>query len=421
MNIQELMNRLQEQMTRLGELRDLETRTDAQNEEFRTLLIDARSTQDEIRQLSSADSLIGAFQELRNTSAGRASENDSVAAGREAQVEEARSLGQSITESDEYRSWAASRSGTALEVHLSEDEHRTLVRTPILPTDYLQPQRLGMLPRESDLYGTLRDVLLVGTTSAESFLYFQEDTFTNNAAFVSEATATTGSSGLKPESGITFKQDTATLGTIAHWIPITNQFEWVAPELRSYIDGRLLDGLQLVEDTQLLSGDGIAPNPTGLLETTGIQVLDDTYFGTNPTLNAGTPAEPFDRLARAKRLIVDVARSRPNFIVMNPEDDEYFQTVTDSNGHYYGSGPFTNGQPTTFWGLRRIINENMPQGQALVGDGRQAQIWDRMSARIVVGLINDQFVRNMKTVLAEKRVGIAVYRPAAFAQVDLFA
>jgi HK97 family phage major capsid protein len=93
----------------------------------------------------------------------------------------------------------------------------------------------------------------------------------------------------------------------------------------------------------------------------------------------------------------------------------------DANGHYYGGGPYVSGVATQFWGLRRIVNEHMPQGQALVGDGRQAQIWDRMSARVEVGLVNDQFIRNMRTVRAEKSVGLAVYRPAAFALVDLFA
>jgi HK97 family phage major capsid protein len=295
------------------------------------------------------------------------------------------------------------------------------MNTAVLPTGYVTEQVIPGITRLADPFGTLRDVLLVGTTGAESLRYFRENVFTNAAAFVAESTDFTGASGTKPQSNISFTSATADVGTLAHFIPITNQLEWVAPELRSYIDGRLFDGLQLKEDQMLLTGDGIGENPLGIMVTPGIQVLDAAHFSTTPTQNAGTDAAPFDRIARARRKIIDVGRARPNFIVLNPADDEVFQTLADANGHYYGGGPFTGGQPTSFWGLTRIVNENITAGTALVGDGRQAQIWDRMTARITVGLVNDQFIRNQKTLLAEKRVGLAVYRPAAFATVALYA
>lgn len=420
MNLQQLRTRLDEVVARLRALRDAETRSAEEMTEIRTLADEARSIQDQITALTAADGAITSFDEARTQSAGRASAGDAVASERQ---EETRSLsaGEQVVGTDEYRSWAEAQSGQPISFTIDLEEQRAIANTALLPAAYLQAVRLPGIRRPADVYGSLRDVLTVGTLSAESLVYFEEASFTNGAAFVGEATATTGSTGLKPESALTFTQKTGTIGTIAHWIPITEQLEWVAPELRSYIDGRLLDGLQLVEDELLLLGDGTGNDPTGILETNGIQELDNTYFGTNPTNNAGTDAEPFDRLARARRLIMDVGRARPNFIVLNPADDEFFQTIADANGHYYGGGPFTAGQPSGFWGLPRVLNENMPEGQALVGDGRQAQIWDRMSARITVGLVNDQFIRNMKTVLAEKRVGITVYRPSAFALVDLYA
>ena len=414
---------MEQRIERLREIRAMETLTDELRAEARTLTTEAQELRVQITEAQSAESVISDFEDARRTSRGRVSENDSVAGRRE--ETRAQTPGQVLTLSEEYRTWVQNGHRGAFEFRFEADadETRALANTALFPSEYLQAQRLPGIQRDSDLQGSLRDVLLTGTLSAESLVFFREDVFTNNAAFVGEATATGGTSGTKPESGITFAQETATVGTIAHWIPITEQFEWAAPELRSYIDGRLLDGLQLEEDGQLLLGDGVAPNPEGLLNVTGIQVLDGAYFATigNATQNAGTDAEPFDRIARARRLIATVGRARASFIVLNPEDDERFQTVADANGHYYGGGPFTTGQPSTFWGLPRIVNENMPAGQALVGDGRAAQVWDRMSARIVVGYVNDQLIRNMKTVLAEKRVGLAVYRPAAFAHVYLYA
>lgn len=421
MNLQQLIAAMEQRIERLREIRAMDTLTDEVRAEAVRLTGEAQELRTQITEAQNAESVISDFEDARRISRGRVSENDSVAGRRE--ETRAQTPGQVLTLSEEYRTWVQNGHRGAFEFRFEagEDETRALASTALYPSEYLQAQRLPGIQRDSDLQGSLRDVLLTGTLSAESLVFFREDVYTNNAAFVAEATATTGTSGTKPESGITFAQETATVGTIAHWIPITEQFEWAAPELRSYIDGRLLDGLQLEEDGQLLLGDGVAPNPEGLLNHDDIQVLDGAYFTGAPTQNVGTDAEPFDRIARARRLISTVGRARASFIVLNPEDDERFQTVADANGHYYGGGPFTTGQPSSFWGLPRIVNENMPAGEALVGDGRAAQVWDRMSARIVVGYVNDQLIRNMKTVLAEKRVGLAVYRPAAFAHVYLYA
>jgi hypothetical protein len=48
-----------------------------------------------------------------------------------------------------------------------------------------------------------------------------------------------------------------------------------------------------------------------------------------------------------------------------------------------------------------------------------AAIWDREDANILVDTINDQFVRNMLTILAELRAALTVFRPSAFVDVTL--
>lgn len=423
MTLKQLRDALATKVDELRALRDMETRSAEDSAKIAPLAEEIRGLQGQIKALEDADAALSAFDAARGESRGHLGGNEGALAGSEqgenrSEQNETRSAGELLTSSEDYTRWAERRSEVPFEFTL---ETRALMNTAKLPSHYLVEQRLPGFRRDSDLYGSLRDVLPVGTTNAETIRFFREDTFTNNAAYVTEATATTGSSGLKPESDITFEEDTANVGTVAHWMALTSFLEWNAPELRSYIDARLLDGLQLKEDASLLTGNGSGANPTGLLNVTGILELDNTYFAANPTQNAGTSAETFDRIARAKRVIQDESRSRPSFVVMNPEDEEYFQTWLDADGRYIAGGPFAPGLAPNFWGLRKVINEHMPAGQVLIGDGREAQIWDRMSARIVVGLVNDQFIRNMKTVLAEKRVGLAVYKPSAFAVVDLYA
>ena len=305
---------------------------------------------------------------------------------------------------------------------MGPDEVRALVQTGGLPADYIQPTQVPGFFRGEDLQGTIRDALINGQTNSDAIVFFRELAFTNAAAAVAQATATTGTTGLKPESTITFEQATANVVTIAHWIPITRQTLEDAAQIRTYVEQRLVDGLRLEESDQLLNGDGTGANMTGLLNTTGIQSLTTAgEFTTNPVNDAGTDNENFNRILRGRALVRSTGRARANFVVLNPTDLEEMLTFTDANRQYFGGGPFSGGGIPGLWGLRVYEDENIAANTALVGDGRMAAVWDRMQAQVLADTIDDQFVRNMLTLLAEERLALTVFRPAAFAEVELVA
>jgi HK97 family phage major capsid protein len=189
--------------------------------------------------------------------------------------------------------------------------------------------------------------------------------------------------------------------------------------MRTYVEQRLLDGLRLVESDQLLNGDGTGANILGLTNQTGVQVLDAAAFTADPVADTGSANENFNRILRARVNIRSTGRARANFVVVNPADSETFLTATNTSGDYYGAGPFSGNGTANLWGMRVVEDENQDAGVALVGDGRMAAVWDRMQAQILIDTINDQFVRNMLTILAEERLALTVFRPQAFALVTL--
>ena len=243
---------------------------------------------------------------------------------------------------------------------------------------------------------TIRDLLAQGRTSSNAIEYVRENVFTNSAAPVAEG-------ALKPESQLTFTKETANVKTIAHWIQASRQIMDDAPMLESYVNGRLLFGLDLVEEGQLLNGDGTGDNLVGLNKVasaydTGLDATGDTKA---------------DRIAHA---IFQVTESEfeASGIILNPRDWHAISLLKDEQGQYIFGGPAAFAA-RVMWGLPVVATKAQAQGTFTVGGFDLAsQVWDRMDATIEVSNQDrDNFVKNMLTILCEERLTVTHYRPTA--------
>lgn len=258
------------------------------------------------------------------------------------------------------------------------------------------------------------DIIPRTPTDSDTIEYVQESTFTNSAAFVAEATGFTatslGGTGVKPESALAYSTQTATVRTMAHYIPVTNRMLADAPAIRGIIDGRLLFGLQQKLQSQIVSGGGTGEDLTGLLNTNGIGVVGK---GTDSTIDA---------LYKGRTNVVWTGYGRPSAYLLNPTDWQTIRLARESAatatpGTYLFGPPNGTGFPT-LWGIPVIEDPNITQGTGLVGDFNQGlTLFDREQGAVRVGTVNDQFIRNMQTILAELRVAFVVWRPAVFAKV----
>jgi HK97 family phage major capsid protein len=272
-----------------------------------------------------------------------------------------------------------------------------------------RPGFLEILQAELNLI----DLIPRSGTSSDTIEYVREDTFTNAAAFVAEASgftaSTLGGTGLKPESALAYSTQTSTVRTMAHWIPVTNRMLADAPAIRGIIDSRLLFGLAQKLTSQVISGDGAGENLTGILNGNINVVSKGADLG-------------IDALFKGRTLIRTTGHGRPGAYVINPAD---WQTIrlsrenvaTGTLGGYQFGPPSTAGA-TTLWGLPVVEDEAMPAGTALVADWVQGgTLFDREQGAVRVGTVNDQFIRNMQTILAELRVAWVIWRPTVFTKI----
>jgi HK97 family phage major capsid protein len=268
------------------------------------------------------------------------------------------------------------------------------------------------LPGVMELYQrerTLLDIVPRAQTDSDMIEYVKIASFTNNAAVVAEASATTGTSGLKPESALATSVVTVAVPTIAHWVPVTNKMLADAPAIRSIIDQHLLVGLELAMEDEVLAGDGTGERMTGILSS-GIQ-----------TQGKGSDSA-LDAVFKAMQLVRINGLVRPTAVVMHPTDFGNIRLARENSasatyGGYLMGPPSVAGE-VTLWGLPVIQSLALTAGTALVGAfNLGGMLFEREGAQIRVGLINDQFVRNMQTILAEARATWATFRPTAFARV----
>lgn len=251
---------------------------------------------------------------------------------------------------------------------------------------------------------TIRSLVAPGTTESNNVEYVKETGFTNSAAPVSEG-------GAKPYSDIAFTLANAPVRTIAHLFKASRQILDDASGLASYIDARATYGLDLVEETQLLYGNGTGANLHGI-----IPQAEAFVAAFNPA-----KAQSIDRI-RLAILQSFLAEYPASGIVLHPTDWAQIELTKDENGNYIIARP-QDGTPGRLWNLPVVETQAITQDQFLVGAFSLAsQIFDRMTTEILVSTENDKdFENNMVTIRAERRLAFAVYRPEAFVEGSLTA
>jgi HK97 family phage major capsid protein len=313
----------------------------------------------------------------------------------------AKTVGEQFVEAEHVKTWLSSgvssgRTDLRIKATLTTDTADAAGAVG----DAIRPTRLpGILPLPQRRM-TVRDLISPGRMDGGSLEYVKETGFTNAAGMVAEAAA-------KPQSDIKLDLFTTAAKVVAHWMKASRQALDDVAQLRSIIDQRLLYGLAYKEEQQLLAGDGQGQNLLGILPQA-------TAFAAPIALAAETS---IDRM-RLAQLQAALAEYPATGHVMNPIDWAWIETLKDSTGRYIIGNP-QGSIVKTLWGLPVVESPAMEQDKFLTGAFRLgAQVFDRWDARVEVGYVNDDFTRNLVTVLAEERLALAVYRPEAFVYGD---
>lgn len=304
------------------------------------------------------------------------------------------SLGQRFVNSKQWKQSKESQSDIPLHLQM---ELKTLFQT----TAGFAPEsiRSGLLVEAATRPIQVMDLIPSFPINQASFVYMEETTRTHAADETAEGAAYN-------ESTFQWTQRTSTVRKITDSIPITDEQLEDEAQVASLLDQRLMFGLRQRLDGQILVGDGVGNNLTGINTTPGIQTQAK---GTDDRITA---------FAKALTLVRFTGRAIPSAAVFHPNDWLAILLIKDANGQFLFGNPFMGAGPTSLLGIPVAQSDAQTQNTGLVGDFQNfCRLDDRRGVVIQTGFVGTQFTEGKVTLRGDLRTAFTVTRPAAFCQI----
>ena len=212
---------------------------------------------------------------------------------------------------------------------------------------------------------------------------------------VEGGSAMTAEGALKSQTDFDLVVASANVKKVTAYIKVTKEMLDDVELMRSEIDQELTELINLKIDEQLLNGSGTTVNLTGI-------VTNATAYSAGAFALAIPTPTNYDVLATAINQ-VRVNLFEPTYIVLHPTDVTRMKLSKGNDGHYI-LPPFTSVDGTTVEGIRVVANVGVAIDKFLVGDFTKSGVRFKEGLTINVGYENDDFTKNLVTILAEARL-----------------
>lgn len=200
----------------------------------------------------------------------------------------------------------------------------------------------------------------------------------------------------KPQTDFDIVETSKEVKKIAAWIKVSKEMLADVPFMEGEINGELIELIELKLDEQILSGDGAGDNLEGIAQNAVV-------FAPGATFAAAVPSANQADVLRVAIAQIAKANFNANYILLNPCDAAAMDLTKDANGQY------TYGMTITIDGVTRvksipvIENPGITEGEFFVGDFTKSNLRIRENVNVQVGYVNDDFTKNLVTILAEMR------------------
>ena len=238
-------------------------------------------------------------------------------------------------------------------------------------------------PRQESI---LRRFANVAPANGRAVLYAEVQYGTEQAEWVEEG-------ALKPLMGGGVVQKSALAGKVALAAKLTEETLVDFPQLVAEVKAEIINRIGLAEEKAILFGD-----EEGTIEGVTINVPGFSLT----SLDVEKP-NIYDAIVAGYTQIVSTSGMsyRPNLVMVNPLDYAAMQLTKDVNGQYLR--PFKSGDEL-IQGLEVVATTSIEQGNLVMGDFNYLNIRDIVELTVEFGWENDDFRKNLVTMIGEKRL-----------------
>lgn len=254
---------------------------------------------------------------------------------------------------------------------------------------------------------TLEAFLPSVPTTSNAIEFTKEASFTNSAAEAAEAAE-------KAESAITFSLVNMPISTVAHWLKISRQLASDNAALAAYVEQRLRYGVNRRVETQLVAGNGTAPNISG--------ILDSGNYTAHGYLS-GALGSTLAKMVLIRKMMADcwAAGYMPDGILLNPADWATIENELMTTAAGQARVTYTESGTPRLFGVPVIQSVGITADNVAVGAFGQAYTIHNREG-VVVDMSDsddDNFTKNLITIRAERRLALATEVPGAVRAGDL--
>ena len=223
--------------------------------------------------------------------------------------------------------------------------------------------------------------------------------FTAAAVLEGDRFAATPEARLSPEGNIKLEKKTVSVKDISKALTVTRQLMNDAPQLRSYIDSRVMAEGEINLDWHLLNGSGTGDELQGLMTHAGVQAI--TQGGGDTKLD----------VIRKSYTMSKKAEYPVNGLILSPDDVEDIELLKGSDDKYIMM-MMNDGK---VWRVPYVETNAIQTGKFVAGNlNLAATLYDREQASIRSSDSHgDYFLRQLVALLYTQRLANVITRPEA--------
>lgn len=234
----------------------------------------------------------------------------------------------------------------------------------------------------------VQEIANVGTTTSKYVVYIQQTT-ASTSSFILEA-------GAKAQGQVQYQEVSVEVKKVAATLKVSKEMLTDLAFMQSEVNYDLMESVEQSIDNALLNGNGVGANLDGVIN-------QSTAWSAGSFAGTITNANVSD-VIRVGKAQIEASNFTPTHVILNPEDVAKIQLTKTAQGEYTYPIFMDQTGAMNLAGMVVVSSANMTADNFVIGDFSRFNVRYREALNMSIGYVNDDFQRNMVTILCEARL-----------------